>query len=111
MCKQRNKDLDDPWFDDIPPVLRVMMYEHWCRDQEEAFEMARSQSILIGSFTNPTAAKDMLKADTPDFASSDEDFERSLELIDEDKKQDGLKKRKRKRRKAIPSNNSPKLKG
>lgn len=102
MCKQHGKDLDNPWFDELDPVLKVYMYEHWCRDKEEEFEMARSQSILIGSFTNPSAAQDMLKAESPDFASSDEDFERSLEMIKESKKNQG-RKRKRQQRKIIPS--------
>lgn len=100
MCKQHGKGLDDPWFDELNPVLKTYMYEHWCRDQEEAFEMARSQAILIGSFSNPAAAQDMLKSENPDFASSDEDFEQSLRLIEENKKKT-LPKRKRQKRKAI----------
>lgn len=102
MCKQHGKSLDSPWFEELDPVLKVYMFEHWCRDKEEEFEMARSQSILIGSFTNPSAAQDMLKSENPDFASSDEDFERSLQMIKESKKNQG-RKRKRQQRKIIPS--------
>lgn len=102
MCKQHGKSLDSPWFDELDPVLKVYMYEHWCRDKEEEFELARSQSILIGSFTNPSAAQDMLKSENPDFASSDEDFERSLQMIKESKKNQ-VRKRKRQQRKIIPS--------
>lgn len=102
MCKQHGKSLDNPWFEELDPVLKVYMFEHWCRDKEEEFEMARSQSILIGSFTNPSAAQDMLKSENPDFASSDEDFERSLQMIKESKKNQG-RKRKRQQRKIIPS--------
>jgi len=101
MCKQRNKDLDDPWFDEIDPVLKVYMYEHWCRDKEEEFEMARSQSILIGSFSNPSAAKDMLKAENPDFSSSDADFEGSLQIVRANRIKAEQSKRKR-QRKVIP---------
>jgi hypothetical protein len=104
MCKQRNKDLDDPWFDELDPVLKVYMYEHWNRDQEEAFEFARSQSILIGSFSNPSAAKDMLKNENPDFSSSNEEFEQSIKMIEENKKITAAveqSKRKRQRRKII----------
>ena len=102
MCKQHGKSLDSPWFDELDPVLKVYMYEHWCRDKEEEFELARSQSILIGSFTNPSAAQDMLKSENPDFASSDEDFERSVQMIKESKKNQ-VRKRKRQQRKIIPS--------
>lgn len=101
MCQQRGKDLDDPWFDEINPFLKVYMYEHWCRDKEEQFEMARSQAILIGSFSNPTAARDMLKSENPDFASSDVDFEKSLQMIEDGKKNDDQKKRKRQKRKVL----------
>lgn len=103
MCKQHGKGLDDPWFDELDPVLKVYMYEHWCRDKEEEFELARSTAILIGSFTNPSAAQDMLKSENPDFASSDKDFEQSLKIIEESKKKEEQKKRKRQRRKVVPS--------
>lgn len=100
MCKQYSKDPDDPWFDELDPLLKTYMYEHWCLDQQEAFELTRNQAILIGSFSNPAAAKDMLKADDPDFTSSDEDFERSLKMVEEDGKKQKQKLKKRQRRKA-----------
>lgn len=98
MCQQRGKDLDDPWFDELDPVLKVYMYEHWCLDQEEAFELARSQAILIGSFFNPMAAQEMAKANEPDFSSSDADFERSLQMVEESNKTNEQVKRKRHRK-------------
>lgn len=72
------------------------MYEQWCYDREEEYNLLRSQSILIGSFSNPAAAQDMLKIDNPDYSSSDEDFEQSLKMIREQKPPS--KKRKRRRR-------------
>ena len=75
------------------------MYECWVCDQEEEFEFARSQSILTGSFTNPEAAKKMLKQDSPDFSSTDEDFEKSIKMI-EDKIED-IPVGKKKKRKLI----------
>lgn len=72
---------DAEWFEELDPILKIYMYEHWCRDREEAYELAKSQSILVGSFTNPQAAKDMLKNEEPDFASTDEDFEKSMEMV------------------------------
>lgn len=89
---------DDSWFDNIDPLQRRYMYEHWSRDEEQQYELLKSQAILIGSFTNPDAAKAMLKAETPDFESSNEDFDKSLEMVLADReKNKPVKKKKRQR--------------
>lgn len=78
------------------------MFEHWLRDQEQEYESLRGQSILIGSFTNPEMAQKMIKVDNPDFASTDEDFEKSAQMVLEDRNktipQEQAPQRKRKRR-------------
>lgn len=89
--------LDDSWFDDLNPILRQIMYEHWSRDEELQYEMLKSQAILIGSFSNPLAAKAMVNSDSSKFESSDEDFEKSIQMVEEDKKKH-LPKRKRQRK-------------
>lgn len=89
--------LDDDWFDELDPFLRRLMYEHWCCDEEENYEILKSQSILIGSFANPDAAKAMLKADNPDFASTDEDFEKSLAMVEADRQKQFPPKKRRRR--------------
>lgn len=76
---------DDPIFDSMDPLLRLYMFEHFCFDQEREYELAKSQAILIGSFHNPEAAQQMLKADDPKYQSTDEDFEKSLQMVVEDK--------------------------
>lgn len=74
------------------------MYEHWVRDEEQQYELLKSQAILIGSFTNPDAAKAMIKAETPDFESSEEDFEKSLKMVlDDREKNKPVRKKKRQR--------------
>lgn len=50
-------------------------------EQENAIDQARSQAILIGSFTNPEAAQKMVKSKTPDFASTEEDVQKSVEIM------------------------------
>lgn len=75
------------------------MFEHWLRDEEQQYEMLKSQSILIGSFSNPEAAKAMLKAENPDFESSDADFEESLKMVRKDR--DNTKTVKKKKRQRI----------
>lgn len=75
------------------------MFEHWLRDQEEIQELERMNAILVGSFTNPEAAKTMIKADNPDYTSSDEEFEQSMDLVKKDKEKylQDIKKKKRRR--------------
>lgn len=72
------------------------MFEHWAQDQAEKMELGRMVSILVGSFINPEQAQKMIKADNPDFSSSDEDFMKSLELVKMAAKQDGKKRRRKK---------------
>lgn len=71
------------------------MFEHWLRDQEEIQELERMNAILVGSFTNPEAARNMLKADSPDFSSSDEDYAKSIEMIQKDKEKYQRRRRRR----------------
>ena len=76
------------------------MFESWYADQEEQHEFAKNYAILGGSFTNPDAAKKMLKADNPDFESDDENYEEvSRQMIQESKakqKKQSLLSRRRK---------------
>jgi hypothetical protein len=73
----------DDWFEDLDPIVYRYMYEHWCRDQEEKQELIRMGAILSGSFVNPQAARDMVKAENPEYQSSEEDFAKSLEMVKE----------------------------
>lgn len=79
--------------------MKLYLQKHWEEDQNESYEIARSLAILIGSFYNPTAAKAMLKPEA-DFMSNDEEFEKSLEMVKEDKKkvEDNTRKRTKKKR-------------
>lgn len=88
---------NDDWFEDLDPVLRLWLYESWCRDLEEQNEFARSYAILQGSFTNPDLAHKMIKSENPDFETSDEDFEKiSKQMVENNRKQDGGHRRRRK---------------
>lgn len=68
----------------MDPVLKLYMYEHWLKDNEDKFEFAQSQSILIGSFYNPEAAQQMLQDKNPDIKaeSSVDDFEETLKFVE-----------------------------
>lgn len=75
------------------------MFHSWLADQEEKMEFAKAYSILIGSFSNPEMARKM--SESKKFESSEEDFEKSIQMMldDKEKKGDGkLHRRKRRKR-------------
>lgn len=75
------------------PALKLWMYEQWIQDLEDKHKMAESYVIMLGSFTNSEMAHRMRKAITPDWETSDEEFEKlSKNILAENKK---IKKRKR----------------
>jgi hypothetical protein len=98
LSKTYQKLPGDEWFDNLDPLIRAYMFEHWLKDQEETHELERMNAILVGSFTNPEAARTMLKADNPDFSSTEEDFAKSLEMVEQDKEKFNQVNRRRKRR-------------
>lgn len=75
---------DDPWFDELDPGMKVYMYEHWYLDKQEEYNLLRSMAILGGSFTNPEAAKQMIKSDNPDYESTEEEFLESMRMVQRD---------------------------
>lgn len=79
------------------------MYESWIQDLKDEHEFSRNYSILTGSFSNPEMAKSMLKKDEATFSSSDEDFEKSIKMIEDDiqQKEGSLRRRRRRRRQGV----------
>ena len=81
MCETFQKHPDDSFFEDMDPVIKLWWYESWVHRIETEHENAKAQAIFIGSFTNPEAARRMVKQDTPDVESSDDDFEKSMQMV------------------------------
>lgn len=102
----RNILPDDKWFEEVDPLLKAYMFEQWLQDQIEAQELQRMNAILVGSFTNPEAARNMLKSDSPDFTSSDEDFQKSIEMIEQDKEKFRIQQKINKRRRRLINKDS-----
>jgi hypothetical protein len=100
MFKITGKLPDDPFYEDINPYLRMLLFECWLYEKEFESERMTNQAILIGSFYNPEAAQKMIKSENPDFESSDEDFEKTSQMIHEQAVQDE-KTSKKKRRKVV----------
>lgn len=57
------------------------MYESWLLDNEEEIDKLRHHGILIGSFYNSEAAKQMMATEKPTYATSDEEFEKSTAMV------------------------------
>jgi len=96
---------NDPWFENLDPILHLWMYQSWIKDLEEKNEFARSYAILGGSFVNPDMAKQMIKHDNPDHEVSDADFEKiSKEILENNEKENKLSYHSRRRR-VVKNNN------
>jgi hypothetical protein len=77
----RGKYPDDPEFEEIDPVMRAWMFFSYLQDREDEREMLENQAYLIGSFTNPELVRKMLGDGAQSVSTSDEDFEKTLEMI------------------------------
>jgi hypothetical protein len=92
----------DPFFEEIPPLEKLWLFESWCYDEEQKTERMKSQAILTGGFYNPEMAQRMIKRENPDFASTDEDFDDASRFVRQQIEQEAQlgRKGRRKRRKA-----------
>jgi hypothetical protein len=79
--KMFHKPLNDPFFASLKPAEWLWMYYQWDKDQEEEQKKMQQWAILIGSFSDPAAAKKMLKIDNPDFESDEELHQKTLEEL------------------------------
>lgn len=95
MCKTYGKEPDDPWFEKIDPVKWLWMYRSWLEDLVEKHKFAKDYSILTGSFSNLEMAQNMIGADNPDFQSTEEDFDKSTQMVLEARNQPDTTKNKK----------------
>lgn len=92
---------NDPELENIDPVLKLYMYEHFIEDLQEKNEFAKHYGILIGSFSNPEMAQQMLGKSGKQFKISEAEFERLSEKIMEMEKQDDLKSKQHRRKRKL----------
>lgn len=102
LAKTFRKMPDDPMFESLDPLMRIYLFEHFVNDQQDKKELLKMAAILTGSFTNPEAARQMIRAEEPDHQSSDEDFERTMQMVEADRKR-WLADQGRKRRRRVPN--------
>jgi hypothetical protein len=99
--KEFHKLPNDPFYEDIDAYLKVWLYAGWLHDLEMKAESERNQAILIGSFSNLEMAQRMIKAENPDFETTD--FDATSKMVrDKILEQEEVKaKGKRKKRKVV----------
>ena len=102
MCKTYRKEWDDPWFDEMNPVMKLLYYESFRQDLEDQHEFARNYAILTGSFTNMELAQKMISE--PTYESSEEDLDESTRMVLEGRKKAAEKKGRRRRDPKGPAN-------
>jgi len=76
------KPLNDPFFEEMDPVLKLWYYNNWLADQYDAYEKIKDLGYLVGSFIDPNRVKDLLGGGNKHI-SSDEDFDESTKIIEE----------------------------
>lgn len=92
---------DDPFYDDIDPLMRLWLYEGWRHKQELDLKRDRALGILIGSFTDPEAAQKMIKREQPDFVSDEQGYQDAIKQVHQDALKSQKKKGRRKRNRRV----------
>ena len=59
----------------------IWLYQSWIQDQEEKHRMYKDYSLFLGSFFNYEMAKNISDKDNPDYSTTDEEFDKSTELM------------------------------
>jgi len=90
---------DDPVLESMDPVLKLWMFENWLEDQNDDIEIVKNHAYLVGSFINPEAVKQMTGEGSTKHISSEEEFEGSVKMVEQDRIQKADEKPIKKRRK------------
>lgn len=72
---------DDEKIENMDPLIKLWMFENWSADQNEKLELAKNHAYLLGSFWNPEAVKQLTGNDKNRHISSEEDLEKSMEMV------------------------------
>jgi len=101
MCKTYRRKWDDPWFDEMDPLMKLLYFESFKQDIEEEHSFARNYAIFSGSFANMEMAQRIISEDNPDYESTEEDLEESTRMVIEGREKAFKKKKRRRRRRVV----------
>lgn len=68
----------------MDPVQRLWMFESWMEEKKATYELAKNHAYLLGWFVNPELSEKINKQEESAISSSDEDFENSLKMVEQD---------------------------
>ena len=66
----------------MDPIKKMWMFNNWIADQNDDIELAKNHAYLLGSFWNPEAVKQLRGEDGKTYKSTDEDFNKSTQLVE-----------------------------
>ncbi len=72
---------NDPLIEKLDPALKLFMFYNWLEDQNDEVEVAKNHAYLLGSFWNPEAVKKLTGDGSQTFTSTDEEFDKSTEMV------------------------------
>ena len=97
---------DDPRIVDMDPIKKTWMFYSWEQDQIEQNEINKANTYNLAGFINPEAVQKLLDEENGTgggVQSSDEDFEKSMQMVKDgvmpNINQEPVKKARRRRRK------------
>lgn len=90
---------DDPILEDINPVQKLWMFNNWIADQNDDVELAKNHAYLLGSFWNPEAVAKLRKEGDRTYTSTEEEFNKSTEMVERQLKMEQERPVKKKKRK------------
>jgi hypothetical protein len=89
---------DDEKITEMEPIKRMWMFYNWVADQTDDAELAKNHAYLLGSFWNPELVKKLTGESGTVHSSTDEEFEKSTEMVRQSKEESKkVKKRKKKK--------------
>ena len=84
----------------MDPVQKLYMFYHWIEDEKERSEILKNHAYTIGGFSNPEMLNKILDKEdqSNQVSSTDEDFEKSLQIIKQNEESNKTNKRKRRKK-------------
>lgn len=81
MCKTFKKFPHELELDEINPIELAWLQYQFSQDYQEQWKLLENSSYLLASFDHPDAVQKILGKDGQTFASTDEEFEQTLQKI------------------------------
>lgn len=85
-------EMDDPRIENMDPMKKMWYFHQWVGDQYDQVELAKNHAYLLGSFYNPEAVQKLLGQGGRSYKSTDDEFDKTTELMEQEIKRAGQDK-------------------